>query len=252
VSVELSVQRVLERLSDAQVEALAEACAAQTAPTPTLGEVASGAWPASHEAIKQLADTWMATPGLTGAGVALALRVGLDARRDADARRSRAVWTGPGASGAQRLTAAVLRDLVTGARERVLLMSFAAYTLADLANDLERAVTRGCQVDVVFETEDDSRGAYSGPHATPFGAVAGVRRWRWPTERREVGALMHAKVLAVDGQRALVGSANLTHRALTANLEAGVLVEDPDLADSIERHVRKLMDEAVLLRLATP
>jgi len=45
-----------------------------------------------------------------------------------------------------------------------------------------------------------------------------------------------------------VGSANLTHRALTANLEAGVLVEDPDLASSIERHIRMLMAEEVLLR----
>lgn len=39
--------------------------------------------------------------------------------------------------------------------------------------------------------------------------------------------MLHAKIL-IDGLRALVGSANLTHRALTANLEAGVLIEDPD------------------------
>ena len=40
-----------------------------------------------------------------------------------------------------------------------------------------------------------------------------------------------AKVFVVGGRRALVGSADLTHRALTSNLEAGILIEDRDLAD---------------------
>ena len=53
--------------------------------------------------------------------------------------------------------------------------------------------------------------------------------------------MLHAKLLIVDGRRALVGSANLTHRALTANLEAGVLIEDPDVAAGLEEHVLDLM-----------
>ena len=247
MSVEQAVRQVLERLSDAQVMTLADACRRTESPS-GFREAVTGAQPDSHAAVARLADAWAASPELTGAGVALALRVGLGARREADARRSRAVWTGPGATGEQRLTAAVLRDLAGDARERILLMSFAAFTLGDLARDFEQAVERGCQVDVVFETEDDSGGAFSGPHSTPFGAVEGIRRWRWPADRRGVGALMHAKVFVIDGRRALVGSANLTHRALTANLEAGVLVEDPDLASSIERHIRMLMAEEVLLR----
>ena len=44
----------------------------------------------------------------------------------------------------------------------------------------------------------------------------------------------------------LVGSANLTHRALTANLEAGVLIEDPDLAGGLEEHVLNLMADGTL------
>ncbi len=246
MSIEQAVRLVLERLSDDQVGALADSCSQTESPSGFRGAV-TGAQPGSHAAVAQLADVWAASPELTGAGVALALRIGLGARREADARRSRAVWTGPGATGEQRLTPAVLSDLAGDARERILLMSFAAFTLGDLARDLEQAVARGCQVDVVFETEDDSSGAFSGAHSTPFGAVEGIRRWRWPADRRGAGALMHAKVLVVDGRRALVGSANLTHRALTANLEAGVLVEDPDLASSIERHVRMLMTEEVLL-----
>jgi cardiolipin synthase C len=248
VTAEAVVRGVLERLSDAQVEALASVCRGRSEPGSALGQAVAGTTPAGYDAVAALATAWEAEPGLTGAGVALALRTGLAARRDAGARRSRPVWTGPGASGEQRLTAAVLGDLISSARERVLLVSYAAYTLSGVAQDLSAAVERGCAVDVVFETEQDSGGDYSGP-SVPFGAVAGIRRWRWPADRRPSGgAALHAKLLVADGRRALVGSANLTHRALTSNLEAGVLIEDPDVAAELERHVQRLMRTEVLAR----
>jgi phosphatidylserine/phosphatidylglycerophosphate/cardiolipin synthase-like enzyme len=247
MEVERALEDVLGRLSDAQVEALAAACHGSDRPRSTLTKVVAGASPGAHEAIAQLASTWASQPSLGGDGIALALRVGLAARREADACRSLPVWTGPGATGEQRLTAAVLHELISGARERVLLVSFAAFTLAELAADLEAAVERGCTVDVVFETAEDSGGAYSGPQARPFGGIAGVRRWRWPADRRDPGAVLHAKLLVVDGRRALVGSANLTPRALTANLEVGVLVGDPDLTSELEAHVDRLMSTDELL-----
>jgi phosphatidylserine/phosphatidylglycerophosphate/cardiolipin synthase-like enzyme len=248
VNIESVVVEVLDRLSDAQIEALAAACEPRERPDGAVTHVAAGAPPGAYEAISNLTSAWAERPSLTGEGIGLALRIGLRARRDADARRSRPVWTGPGASGEQRLTAAVLHELVASARDRVLIVSFAAYTLTEVASDLEAAVGRGCQVDVVFETEEDSAGAYSGRQSKPFGAVAGIRRWRWPAEHRTPGAALHAKLLVVDGRRALVGSANLTHRALTANLEAGVLIEDHDLAGALEDHVRGLISADTLSR----
>jgi phosphatidylserine/phosphatidylglycerophosphate/cardiolipin synthase-like enzyme len=248
VSIERAVYDVLVRLSDAQVEAFAAACDLRERPDSTFTQVAAGASPGAHDSIAALTSAWTSCPSLTGDGVALALRVGLRARRDADARRSRPVWTGPGATGEQRLTAAVLHELVTDAHQRILLVSFAAYTLSELATDLEAAVRRGCRVDVVFESEEDSAGTYAGPQSRPFGAVDGIQRWRWPADQRIAGALLHAKVLVVDGRRALVGSANLTHRALTANLEAGILIEDQALAAELEAHVRGLISSATLVR----
>ncbi len=242
-----AIDRVLARLSDGQIEALAAACAARSEPSSTLPQVVAGAQPGSHSAVTSLSSTWAATPGLSGAGVALALRVGLRARQTAEAHRSRPVWTGPGATGEQHLTAAVLHELVAGAAERVVIVSYAAFTLATLASDLENAVRGGCTVDVVFETEADSGGAYEGK-GTPFANVEGITRWRWPPEHRGAGAALHAKVLVIDGKRALVGSANLTNRALSANVEAGVLVADPRVAEAIERHVRELMAAGELVR----
>lgn len=242
-----AIDRVLARLSDGQIEALAAACARRPGPSSTLTRLAAGAQPGSHSAITGLSSAWAVTPGLTGAGVALALRVGLRARQASEVRRSRPVWTGPGATGEQHLTAAVLHELVAGATERVVILSYAAFTLTALASDLENAVQRGCTVDVVFENEADSGGGYHG-QGTPFANVEGITRWRWPADRRGAGAALHAKVLVVDGKRALVGSANLTNRALTANLEAGVLVADPQVAVAIERHVRELMAAGELVQ----
>jgi cardiolipin synthase C len=250
VNLDAALAAVLERLSDEQLTALAATCEALSHPDATVAGVVSGAPPAAHAAIADLASAWAADHQMTGVGVALALRVGLGAQREAEARRSRAVWTGPGTAADQRLTAAVLHELIAGATERILLVSYAAYTLAELAADLETAVKRGCQVDVVFETEEDSAGAYTGPHAQPFAAIAGIRRWRWPAAHRPAGAVLHAKLLVVDGRRALISSANLTHRALTSNIEAGVLIADPELADALERHIRTLIDDGVLLPAA--
>ncbi|MBA3509456.1 MAG: hypothetical protein H0T19_05130 [Thermoleophilaceae bacterium] len=128
-----------------------------------------------------------------------------------------------------------------------MILSYAAFTLTGLAGDLEKAVQRGCAVDVAFENEADSAGAYHGP-GTPFANVEGITRWRWPAEHRGTGAALHAKILVIDGKRALVGSANLTNRALTANLEAGVLVADPQVAEAIEEHVRELMAAGELVQ----
>jgi putative cardiolipin synthase len=250
VNLDLALAAVLERLSDEQVMTLATTCEPLVRPGAIVAGVASGASPAAHAAIADLTAAWAADPQLTGAGVALALRIGLHARRDADARRSRAVWTGPGTEADQRLTAAVLHGLVAGATERILLVSYAAYTLAELAADLEAADERGCQVDAVFETEEDSAGAYSGPHTKPFAAIAGIRRWRWPAAHRPAGAVLHAKLVVVDGRRALISSANLTHRALTSNIEAGVLIADSAVAQALEHHIRTLIDDGVLLPAA--
>jgi phosphatidylserine/phosphatidylglycerophosphate/cardiolipin synthase-like enzyme len=241
------LRQLLTRLSDAQIHALAKGCGGCERPPGDLGKLVAGGTPAAHEAIGRLVAAWQSQPALTGDGVAAALEVGLEARREADSRRSRCVWTGPGAAGDQRLTAAVLHELIAAARERVLLVSYAAHTLAEVAADLQAAVARGCDVAVVFETEEDSAGAYSGPKSHPFQGIEGIRRWRWPPDRRVKGAVLHAKLLAVDGRQALVGSANLTHRALTANLEVGVLVRDPVVVAQLEDHVHGLMEGGVLV-----
>ena len=74
MSVDRAVDRVLERLSDAQVETLAKACEAEALSASGLGALVAGASPAGRDAVKRLASSLQSHPGLTGAGAALALR----------------------------------------------------------------------------------------------------------------------------------------------------------------------------------
>jgi phosphatidylserine/phosphatidylglycerophosphate/cardiolipin synthase-like enzyme len=241
---ERAVQRILASCSDAQIAELALRLDDNRGIEPPAGAPVD-----AREAVLALRAAMHASPALTGAGVALALRCALRERRQARDRASRPVWTGPGAAGEQRLTASELVSLIDAASERVLVVSYAAYTLAEVAAALSAAVQRGCAVDAVFETEADSGGAYTGP-AAPFASVPGLQRWRWPADERTEGAVLHAKLLVADGKRALIGSANLTHRALHHNLEAGVLIGDPAVAAALDAHIRRLMADGVLQRCA--
>lgn len=244
MTLDASVDRVLARCSDAQVELLAKRSESHG----SLGAL-PGATPGAQDAVAKLQAAWHGEAGVTGPGLALALRCGLRARLAARETACRPVWTGPGSKGRERLTSAELVGVIAGAARRVLVVSYATYTLPEVADALRAAVKRGCTVDAVFETEEDSGGAYSGP-STPFASVDGMRRWRWPPAKRDEHAKLHAKLLIADGARALVGSANLTHPALHRNLEAGVLIRDPVVAAAYEQHIRGLMVEGTLERYA--
>ena len=62
-----------------------------------------------------------------------------------------------------------------------------------------------------------------------------------------------ASLIVADERIALVGSANLTDRALASNLELGVIIRDPDVALRIDRHFRSLMrsGSCILQRITT-
>jgi cardiolipin synthase A/B len=60
----------------------------------------------------------------------------------------------------------------------------------------------------------------------------GVRIFEWD------GPMLHAKTIVADGRWTRVGSSNLNSSSLLGNWELDVLIEDPDLADAMERQFR--------------
>jgi len=63
-------------------------------------------------------------------------------------------------------------------------------------------------------------------HLAAISAVPSIEalRLHWPLVQRPSGAALHAKVIVVDGSVALVGTANLTSRAIESKLECGILI----------------------------
>jgi cardiolipin synthase len=61
---------------------------------------------------------------------------------------------------------------------------------------------------------------------------SGVRIYEWD------GPMLHAKTIVADGRWTRVGSSNLNPSSLLGNWELDVLIEDPGLADAMERQFR--------------
>ena len=172
---------------------------------------------------------------LPGAAVALALSTAAAVRREADNNRSRLVVSGP-VSGAVpvRLTGAVVGEVVSRATRRLLVVSFAAYGVAEVVRQILAAAHRGVQVDLVMETS-----TAAGKVFTALRDVATF--WHWPAEHRSGSSSLHAKVVVADGETALLGSANLTDRGLNGNIEVGVLSHDGKFGSMLDGHFRALM-----------
>lgn len=145
------------------------------------------------------------------------------------------VWTGP-ASDVQhdRLTLAVLSDLIAEARHELLLVSYATIPGPAVRTALVDAQTRGVHLTLLLERHADNPG-FRGKD-DPLPELRGTRL-HWPAPSRSAEASMHAKVLVIDRHIALVGSANLTGHGMERNLECGILIRGGPVPDLLVKHV---------------
>jgi cardiolipin synthase C len=202
-------------------------------------------------AAARLIAAWQAAdPPVSGAAVALALESAAYVAAGAEARRGDVVISGPtSGTAAARLTSSVISELIHDCRESLLVVSFAAFGVPEVVRELKAAAGRGVRIDLVLETTADEGGTLRG-HVGAAAAFAEIRQnatfWVWPAARRPaVGAsraALHAKLVAADERVALIGSANLTDKALAVNLELGVIIRDPDVVGGMVRHFRALME----------
>lgn len=202
---------------------------------------------------RRLATAWRRADA-SGEAVALALQAAGLVCREHAAQASRVVVSGPMSDAVPvRLTSQVALRVVHEASDSLLVVSFAAHGVAEIVTEVAAAAVRGVRVDLVLETSVDDGGTLSGPGAaTAFQALKGkssVRFWHWPEAHRTVAghsrAALHAKLIAADQRVALLGSANLTDKALDRNLEIGVVLREPAAVRSLVRHFRALMRPGV-------
>ncbi|MFH8471253.1 phospholipase D-like domain-containing protein [Streptomyces sp. NPDC018000] len=140
-----------------------------------------------------------------------------------------------------RLTSGIAVDVIRSARESLLIASFAAYDITEIVAELRAAAERNVRIDLFLEESTAAARAFG-----PLGEK--VRIWH-----RADGAdhtSLHAKVIAADRHTALLGSANLTGRGLSRNVEIGVILHDSRTVGRLVDHLRWLTGPDGLLRRA--
>jgi phosphatidylserine/phosphatidylglycerophosphate/cardiolipin synthase-like enzyme len=258
VSLATAVRTAALELPPGDIAAMAAAFDRHWRPTTSAREDIVGA--VATERYRQRAsgvfDTW--ADELPGMAVALALRTAADT---AAAARSEQVveiaWTGPQTMEvALRATKPVLLEVIAAARHRLVLVSFAAYKVADVVGALRVARGRGVDIRLVLETAEDSGGKLSHDGAVAFKTLGeSVSLWTWPADLRPhsaSGALaaLHVKAAVADDTVAFVTSANLTDWGLSENMELGLLVRGGGVPHRLAAHFRQMMDDGVLTCLA--
>ena len=167
----------------------------------------------------------------TPAALAAALETGVFFHQKSRASPLSFVWSESAQLFADvRKTEQTLLDLINGAREQILLVSFAAYKVPDLLAPLRDAIKRGARTRLVLENSHDSAGQLTHDGKSAFRELEGAEFYHWPLALRSrnaagMPAKMHAKC-AVNENSFLVTSANLTNDAINGNLELGVLCHD--------------------------
>lgn len=235
--------QIAEHLPEADVLQLASATARGLGAVRTLRAQATGPLlrDACDRLIKRLQTEEPAFAAGALAGAATAVRRGR-AHQSIDV-----VWTGPESGIATaRLTAATILGLAQAARHSILLVSFATQTVTGLNSVLADAYRHGVEITLVMDRNADNP-AYHGSD-NPFPAIAATRLY-WPAGNRPPGASLHAKVLVVDNETALVTSANFTSPAMQANLECGILIRGGPQPRAIRGHIDALWSRGDLRRL---
>lgn len=207
-----------------------------------------------------LAESLGVLEGLGTEAVVAAVRVALAERERRPRTSLELVWTGPEARGSTtRDTAVVVRRLFESAQRSVLIAGYSIDHGAELLRPLHEAmVERGVEARFFLNLEGDARTELERDR-TAARAVDRFLDENWPFgepwpdisyDPRSLtygaGASLHAKVIVVDERLTLIGSANLTDRGQTRNVEAGVLIDDEPFAARLFEQWRGLRAAGLL------
>ncbi len=197
--------------------------------------------------------------GITAAAIALALDAATDAASSVP--RTDLVWSGPEAEGLRaRDTRRVYDELVSAARVSIWISTYAYWDGQLAFRSLADQMTAVPELRVSILLNIGRRYGDHTPSAELVQRFSD-RFWNhdWPGQRRpavyydprsldpdRAEGVLHAKAIVIDERTALVTSANLTEAAFDRNIEVGILSRDEQLAASLVRHFRVLIDRGLL------
>ena len=196
--------------------------------------------------------------GRLAAEVAIALRTAACSQRSREADPSvEIVWTGPRSENVSfRHTEQAILQVLNSAQSRILLVSYAVYSIPNIQDAVVRAARRGVQITVVVETPDklDVQNEYSTLKALGDDVAKCSTVYYWPKENRKADAsgklgILHVKCVVGDGRWLFLSSANLTKYAFSLNMEMGLLLTGGEHPAQVERHFARLIADKEILCL---
>ena len=210
-------------------------------------------------AVVTLLDRWRSqAPEVTPQAVAAALvTASYIAKQRREQQAVEVVWTGPDQSVIPlRRTEQAILQVLNSAQSRILLVSYAVYSIPNIQEAVVRAARRGVTITVIVETPNklDVQNEYSNLQALGEDVAKCSTVYYWPKENRKadgsgkVGSL-HVKCVVGDERWLFLSSANLTKYAFSLNMELGLLVTGGTLPGQVEQHFARLIDTKILIRL---
>jgi phosphatidylserine/phosphatidylglycerophosphate/cardiolipin synthase-like enzyme len=190
--------------------------------------------------------------------VTIALRTAACSQKSREADPSvEIVWTGPRCENLPfRHTEQAILQVLNSAQSRVLLVSYAVYSIPNIQDAVVRAARRGVKITVIVETPDklDVQNEYSTLQALGDDVARCSTVYYWPKENRKADAtgklgILHVKCVVGDGRWLFLSSANLTKYAFSLNMELGVLITGGRSPYEIERVFESLIIEGMLDRV---
>jgi phosphatidylserine/phosphatidylglycerophosphate/cardiolipin synthase-like enzyme len=194
--------------------------------------------------------------GVSPSEVAIALRTAACSQRLREADPSvEIVWTGPRSENVSfRHTEQAILQILNSAESRILLVSYAVYSIPNIQDAVVRAAKRGVKITVVVETPEklDVLNEYSTLQALGDDVARCSTVFYWPKENRKSDAsgklgILHVKCVVGDGRWLFISSANLTKYAFSLNMELGLLITGGNLAIKIERQFKSLIEDGELM-----
>ena len=196
-------------------------------------------------------ERWQAQlPTIDSRAVAIALQTAsLAEQAHRDSQSVELVWTGPDAQGNSfRRTEQAILQLLDAAQKRITLVSFAVYSIPNVARALVKAASRGVKLNVIVETPDKLGGEneYSTIRALGEEVADCATVYYWALEKRPLSennkpGILHVKCAVADGHWMFLSSANLTQQAFTVNMELGILLRGGMLPQRVEMQFDQLI-----------
>ncbi len=142
----------------------------------------------------------------------------------------------------RRHLSCIYNDLIGSAKQTIYLTTPYFIPNHRIQNALILAAMRGVNVSLLVPHNNDVRLAHWASNAVYARLLAsGIKIFEY------LPRMLHAKIIVVDQQYAMLGTANLDYRSLFQNYELNLISRDPDFCRQLDLQFRQDLDESKLV-----